>query len=132
MKEVRVIHDSLSKFKHTSQPQPGDTYHLGGSGQDQLYKDTLNKNDEIAVSLINSKIVLGSKKRSSRSEAKELLFHLNKNRSMNSKKVESKKIELDRYKSIQEPTEFNLKFPIIDRKNMVTLDVQTDKVPFLD
>ena len=78
-------------------------------------------------------MVLNNKKKSSKSEAaKELLFHLNKNRSMNSKKVEMKKIQFDRYQSSQDPVvELNLKFPTIEKK-MATIDVQREKVPFLE
>ena len=51
---------------------------------------------------------------------------------MNSKKVEMKKIQFDRYQSSQDPVvELNLKFPTIEKK-MATIDVQREKVPFLE
>lgn len=44
-----------------------------------------------------------------------------------------RRIEFDRYQSIQEPAvELNLKFPVIEKKNMATIDTQHDKTPFLD
>ncbi len=42
-------------------------------------------------------------------------------------------MQFDRYQSIPEPAvELNLKFPTIEKKNMVTLDIQREKMPFLD
>jgi hypothetical protein len=118
-REGRVIHDSLSKFK--ARPQPPE----------EGYSETLRRNDEIAASLINSKMVLGSKQKGRSEATKDLLFHLNKNRSLNGKKVELRRIDFDRYQSIQEPPQLNLKFPTIDR-NAATIEAASDKMPFLD
>lgn len=42
-------------------------------------------------------------------------------------------MDFNRYQSIQEPpVQLNLKFPIIEKKNMATLDMGNEKTPFLD
>ena len=50
---------------------------------------------------MNNKIALTRKKNLSQDATQDILFHLNKNRSLNGKKVEMKKIHFDRYQSIQ-------------------------------
>ena len=86
----------------------------------------LKKNDDIANNLMGDKIGLTRKKNFSQDATKDILFHLNKNRSLNGKKVEMKKIHFDRYQSIQsqQVVELNLKFPEIGKKSIATVEVQ--------
>lgn len=86
-----------------------------------IYQVAQRRNDEIAAALLEKQ-----PKSSPHKEARDLLFHLNKNRSTDAKKVEFKGITLDRYQSIQEPPDIHFKFPIIERKNVSTLVVGSE------
>lgn len=64
--------------------------------------------------------------------AKDILFHLNKNRSPHLKKSELKVFKVDRYQSLEPIVQLNLKFPIIEKRNLATMDINKDHAPFLD
>ena len=51
-----------------------------------------------------------------------MIFHLNKNRSQDNKKLEFKSSTIDRYSSTQENGEMNLRFPVIERRSYATLN----------
>jgi hypothetical protein len=76
---------------------------------------------DIANNLMNNKIALTRKNNLSQDATKDILFHINKIRSLNGKKVDLKKINFDRYQSIQsqQVVELNLKFPRKSEKKIL-------------